>query len=277
MFRSRLLAVGLLVVAAACGSNPTDSSPLTTSLNQDAATLAADATAEDVDVMTGMDGGIGYLSSSPLSSAGASAWLPPTGRPGLTGCNFASGRFGCPPENRNGLTVNRTVTLMDALGATQSAYDDLTTASIHVVASVAGDVSHGPWTATIARSRDFVITGLAGTETTRTVNGTGSESIARSRLTESGENRSYSATGTSSVVDVVLPVRAPGVDPWPLSGTITRTMVMTRTSGPNAGESITRTVVVTFDGSATPSATVNGLAFTLNLSTRHGERHPERD
>ncbi|MEO5797996.1 MAG: hypothetical protein ABIZ70_05290 [Gemmatimonadales bacterium] len=271
MLRTRLAATGLLVLAAACGSNPTDSSALTASISQDAATLAADGTAEDVDVMTGMDGGVGYLTTSPLSS-GASLWSPPTGRPGLTGCNFAAGRFGCPPENRNGLTVNRTVTLLDALGATQTAYDELTTASIHIVASVAGDITHGPWTATVARNRDFTITGLAGTETSRTVNGTGTENVSRSRLTEGGETRSYTVTGNSALANVVYPVRTPGVDPWPLSGTVTRTLVMTRSSGPNAGEAVTRTIVITFDGTSTPPATVNGLAFTLDLAARHAAR-----
>ncbi len=272
MYRNRLIAAGLLLFGAACSSNPTGSTALTASINQDAATLAADGTAEDVDVMTGMDGGVGYLTTSPLAAFGASILTPPTGRPGLTGCSFAGGSFTCPSENRNGLTVLRVVTLKDALGATQSAYDELTTASIHIVASVAGDVSHGPWTATITRSRDFTVTGLAGTETTRTVNGTGSENISRSRLTEGGETRSYTLTGTSAVVNVVLPVKAPGVDPWPLSGTVTRTMVMTRTSGTSSGETVTRTVVITFNGTARPTATVNGVAFTLDLAARHGER-----
>lgn len=268
MSRTRILATGLLVLAAACGSNPTDSSTLAAFLNQDAATLSADGVAEDVDVMTGMDGGVGYLSTSPMMSFGASIWMPPTGRPVLTGCTFASGSFTCPAENRNGLTVNRVVTFTPA-----AAYDELLTTEIHIVASVAGDVSHGPWTATVARSRNFTITGLAGTETTRTVNGTGSENISRSRHTEGGETRSYTVVGTSSAVNVVLPVRAPGVDPWPLSGTVTRNLTLTRTSGSTPGAPITRTVIVTFNGTSTPGATVNGEAYTLDLSQRRGQRH----
>lgn len=272
MSRTRVMAATLLVFAAACSSSPTESSTPNAAVSLDAATLAADGVAEDVDVMVGMDGGVGYLSTSPLA-AGASLWSPPERRPGFTGCNFASGRFGCPPENRNGLTVNRTVTLLDAQGATQTAYDELTTASIHIVASVQGDITRGPWTATIDRSRDFTITGLAGTETSRTVNGTGTEDISRSRLTQGGETRSYTVEGTSTLVNVVIPVRAPGVDPWPLSGTITRVLTMTRTSGPNAGEPVTRTVVITFDGTATPDATVNGEPFELDLSNRRAIRH----
>ena len=271
MSHTQVLTASLLLFAAACSSNPTDTTPLGTAISLDAATLAADGTAEDVDVMTGMDGGVGYLTTSPMMQFGASIWTPPTGRPGFVGCNFANGRFGCPPENRNGLTVNRTVTLTP-----EGPYDSLQTTAIHIVASVAGDVSHGPWTATIARSRDFTITGLGGTETTRTVNGTGSENISRSRHTESGETRTYTVVGTSTVVNVVLPVRAPGVDPWPLSGTVTRNLTMTRTGGATPGTPVTRTVIVTFNGTSMPAATVNGELFTLDLSQRRGERGEHR-
>ncbi|MES2123532.1 MAG: hypothetical protein V4503_02470 [Gemmatimonadota bacterium] len=273
MLRTRILAAGLLCFSAACSSSPSGSTSFDAAVSLDAATLAADGTAEDVDVMTGMDGGVGYLTSSPLLSAGASILNPPTGRPGFTGCNFASGAFRCPAETRGGLTVNRVVTLFDAQGGVQTAYDDQTTASIHIVASVSGDVSHGPWTATVARDRDFTITGLAGTETSRTVNGSGTEDVSRSRMTDGGETRAYTMSGSFTVANVVYPVRAPGVDPWPTSGTITRTMVMTRSSGPNAGESITRTVVITFNGTSTPDATVNGVAFTLDLAARRAARH----
>ena len=271
MSHTRVLTAGLLLFAAACSSNPTDSTPLSASISLDAATLSADGTAEDVDVMTGMDGGIGYLSTSPLMLFGASIWMPPTGRPGMNGCNFASGSFQCPAENRGGLTVNRVVTFTPA-----GAYDSLLTTAIHIVASVAGDVSHGPWTATVARSRDFTITDLAGKETTRKDNGSGSENISRSRHTEGGETRTYTVVGTSTVVNVVLPVRAPGVDPWPLSGTVTRNLTMTRTGGTTPGTPVTRIVIITFNGTSMPAATVNGELFTLDLTQRRGERGEHR-
>lgn len=272
MSSTRILTAGLLLFAAACASNPTDSAPLSANISLDAATLSADGTAEDVDVMTGMDGGVGYLTTSPLMQYGASIWDPRSGHPGFVGCNFANGRFGCPPENRNGLTVNRTVTLTP-----EGPYDSLLTTAIHIVASVAGDVSHGPWTATIARSRDFTITGLGGTETTRTVNGSGNESVSRSRMAGSSDVRTYTVVGTSTVVNVVLPVRAPGVDPWPLSGTVTRVLTMTRSSGPDAGTPVTRTVVITFNGTSTPTAMVNGELFTLDLAARSCQKGDHRE
>jgi hypothetical protein len=266
MRHTRVLTAGLVLFAAACSSSATTSTPAADALiTADVATMSADATTEDVDVMAAMDGDIGVLVSSPLMDG---MFLTPPNLPRLGGCSFANGHFTCPPTTHNGLTITRTVTYYAAGSATQTAYDPLLTASIHIVASVTGDVTHGPWSATVSRNRDFIISGLAGTETSRTVNGTGSESISRSRVTASNETRSYDLTGTSRVDGVVVPVRGDGTDPWPTAGTITRTYTVTRTSGTNAGQTVTRTVVVTFNGTSTPTATVNGEPFTLDLAHR---------
>ncbi len=266
MRHTRVLTAGLVLFAAACSSSATTSTPAADALiTADVATMSADATTEDVDVMAGMDGDIGALVSSPMM---AGMFFTPPNMPRMGGCSFANGHFTCPPTTHNGLTINRTVTYYAAGGAIQTAYDSTQTDSIHIVATVSGDVTHGPWSATIARSRNFTISGLAGTETSRTVNGTGSESITRSRITENNGTRSYDLTGSSIIAGVVVPVRGDGVDPWPTAGTITRTYTVTRTSGPNAGQSVTRTVVITFNGSPTPTATVNGEPFTLDLPHR---------
>ncbi len=261
MRSTRVLTAGLLILAGACSSSSTTStSAIDALVNADVATMSADATTEDVDVMAAMDGDIGVLVSAPLFDG---IFLPPPNGPRMIGCTFAGGHFTCPPVNRNGLVINRTVTFTPG-----PAYDPSLTTEIHVVASVSGDVTHGPWSANVARNRDFVISGLAGTETTRIVNGTGSETISRSRVTMLNETRSYDLTGSSVVDNVVVPVRAEGVDPWPLSGTITRTYTVTRTSGDNSGGTLTRTVVVTFNGTSTPDATVNGEPFTIDLANR---------
>lgn len=270
MRSTRILTAGALLFAAACSSNPTSTTPgLDALITADVAIMSADATTEDVDVMAAMDGDIGVLVSAPLMEG---MFLTPPGGPRMGGCTFAAGQFSCPPMTRNGLTITRTVVFKDAAGVTQSAYDAATTASIHVTSSVTGDVTHGPWSATITRDRDFTISGLVGAETTRIVNGTGNETLTRSRVTEGNETRSYSLTGTSVVANVVVPVRAEGVDPWPLSGTITRTYTVTRTSGADSGRTVTRTVVITFNGTATPTATVNGTSFTLDLAHRTATR-----
>lgn len=270
MRSTRMLTTGLILLAAACSSSPTTTTSSTPDalLTADVATMTADATAEDVDVMANMDGSVGNLANSPFASGEFLVDPSHSRRPGITGCSFAGGQFTCPPVLRNGLTVTRTVAFMADGGAAQDSYDSLLTASIHVTAAIAGDLTRGPWSATVARNRDFTISGLLGTETTRTVNGTGNATVSHSRITVAGNTRSYDVTGSSIISNVVVPVRAEGVDPWPLSGTITRTYTVTRTDPNGTGGTVTRTVVITFGGTSTPTATVNGETFTLNLANR---------
>lgn len=270
MLRTRLLVAGLFVAAAACSSSDTNVGTAAdeATITADVASVAADGAAEDVDVFTGMDGGIGNISAAMAGGNSSTAYFfgPGGFRPGLTGCTFAGGAFTCPAVNKNGLAVTRTITLLDAAGATESAYDSLLTASIHVVADVSGDRTHGPWTGTVARHRDFTISGLAGTETSRTVNGTGSETVSSSRVTHNDSTRSYSLTGSSTVTNVVLPVRSSdGGNGWPTSGTITRTFTVTVTSGPNTGKTTTRSVTITFNGTSSVTGSVGGTPFTIDL------------
>lgn len=257
------MAALVLAALAACSSDSTGPTGLANALNADLATLVADGTAEQVDLMAGMNGSIGFPGFALVMDD-----EPPRGPGNVQGCGFGGGRFNCPPNRANGLTVEREVAFFDAGGAAQNAYDATTTAKIETDTHVFGEVARGPWSAEIDREHALVFTGLAGTETSRTVNGTGSETIARARVTGDGAERSYELSCTGTLVDVVVPVRAQGVTPWPLSGTATRNCTISR--GDQAP--VTRTVVVTFNGTATPGATVNGEAFDLNLANRRANR-----
>ena len=268
MKHSRILLAGLVLAAAACnGGDTTTTTTDDATITADISSAAADGIAEDVDVMIGMDGTIGHSGNT-----GADLRDPGSWRPGLTGCTFVGGSFTCPDTLRNGLDVTRTITFLDADGQTETAYDPLLTASIHVVADISGDRTHGPWTATVTRHRDFTITGLAGTETTRTVNGTGNGTVNNSRDTR--HPRAYNLVCSSTVTDVVLPVRSTdGGNGWPVSGTITRTCTVTVTEGPNAGKTTTRTVTVTFNGTSMVTADINGTQFTIDLSAGTATEH----
>ncbi len=266
--RTASFATTALLALAACSDSPTatiDTGLLASRISSDVATVAADATAEDVDFMAGLNGLNGNFSVSLVDGMN-----PPMGPGNVTGCGFGGGRFSCPPNSANGLTVTRTVAFYDAANAVQQAYDALLTAKIEVTATIQGDVTRGPLTATINRTRSFVHTGLAGTEASRTTNGTATGTASRSRITEGGNTRSYDMTETSTFVAVVVPVRAEGVAPWPTSGTVTRVITVT----PDGGTAVTRTIIITFNGTATPTATVNGEAFTLNLGNRTAQRRP---
>ena len=175
-----------------------------------------------------------------------------------------------------------TVTYYDALGNVQEAFDEVTTASIHIVREGSYEGGHESWSGAVTRMRETTITGLEGDETTRTVNGTGSSTVSRSRHSDENGDRSYDMTGTTVISDVVNAVPKEE-NPYPLSGTITRDMTAVIVNGPNDDETHTRHVVITFDGTqfVTMSVfygvqfatmTANGELFEVDLSTRDGRR-----
>lgn len=262
MFSRRYLIAALACSLAACADSPSGASNPTTVVNQDLADLAADGVAEDIGIMSGLDGTL--LSWDGTIPTAARAGLVAPRPPRLTGCSFADGTFTCARVRDNGLDVDRSVTFLDAQGTPQAAYDAQTTASVHLLVAVGGTVTRGPWSATIARTRDFTISGLAGTETTRTVHGTGSETVSRAGHGRNGVERGYALSAASTATAVVFPVRSGESDPWPLSGTITRTVTVT----PLAGAPFTRTVVITFNGTSAPTGTVDGEPFTFDLMQR---------
>ena len=228
-------ALALALVAGAC-SDATEPDALDSAITYDMAVLAGDATLEDV-----------ALWSMPLG-------FGPVPAPGAPGGHDLSG--------------TREVTFYDATGAEQTAYDALTTDVMHILHDVEGDVTRDGWTVHIERQRDKTVSGLAGTETHRKWNGTGSEHVSRSGFTLQGEERSYDAVGEFTYTDVVVPI--PGTVPrYPLSGTITREMTVTLT-GPNGTRTRTVDVVITFDGTSTATAVVNGVTRQIDLTARDG-------
>jgi hypothetical protein len=97
--------------------------------------------------------------------------------------------------------------------------------------------------------------------------------MLRSGVLEDGTARSHSAAGAFTFVDVVVPI--PGSeDRWPISGTISRTMTMTRT-GPDGSESREVEVDISFDGTSIATAVVNGESMEIDLAARDGQ-HPMR-
>jgi hypothetical protein len=263
--RNKIFLAGTLALAtAACGSDGTgpNDTGADAALNLSVATVAADGTAGDVDIMAGLNGIPGNI------TVGAALMDPPEGPGNTNGCGFGGGRWTCPSNSANGLTIIRSLAFYDGADVVQEEYDAETTARMEIEASLEGDVSRGPWTATTYRHRMFDITGLEGTETERTVNGTAEADIERFRDAGNSPDRSYDMEADITVEDVVIPVRAEGVDPWPTSGTMTRVYTVVL----DGGDPVVRTVIITFDGTATPPATVNGEAFELDLHNRRAFR-----
>ncbi len=144
-----LIALSVLAFAA-CDDNPTDILDTTTAdqaINYDVAMVSADATIEDVQALRDpQNGGV-----------------------------FMFGREG-----------SRTATFYDADGNEQDVYDEATTASIHIIMEMSRELERRNWTADVMREREMTVTDLVGDETTRTVNGSGSEAVTRSRHSDTG-------------------------------------------------------------------------------------------
>jgi hypothetical protein len=185
----------------------------------------------------------------------------PTSGPGLTAGNDTNGI-----EVEGSTSFSRTRTFFNAAGEEQERYDPETTASVHTVTSVERNVNHTFWSAAIDRDRDMWVTGLEGDEAQRTWNGTGTGDVQRSRHPEEGSERTYDMQSASVVDDVVRGVPRDQF-PYPLSGTITRTIHAVITID-GVEEVRDLVIVITFDGDNTASMDVNGDVFEINLDER---------
>lgn len=239
-----------LVALAACGDTSTTNTA-DDFLTDDLAEVAADAALEDLAVMTDA--------------------LPTAGPLGAFGPFGGQGGLG----SRGALERDRTVTFLDADGVEQEAFDELTTASVHIVTTVEGDIARGSMTASVERHRDMWVTGLAGEETERTWDGTGSSEVERTRVSDEHGTRSYDLS-SSMVVDAVVRAVDKVASPWPLSGSITRMVRVEIVNGPNGDEVRERTAVITFDGTQYATLEIDGEVYEVDLAARQSDRASRR-
>jgi hypothetical protein len=222
-------------------------------LNFDAAVVAADGAVEDLEMMHGP--GLGKQGGVFPGLIG--------GRPD---CPKTQDVFLCDPIERDGITYTRTIVYKDALGNPQDGYVEGETASIEYEIWVEGERGRMGWGATIERHRTMVVEGLLEGDGDVTWNGSGEGSVTRSRHFDDGTERTYNMTSTGQIINVVVPY--PREDhSWPTSGTITRTMTITRTWN-GSEQTVSRTVEITFNGTSEVSVGVDGETFTLDLSQR---------
>jgi len=202
----------------------------------DMALIAADAIAEDLDIM-----GVSVPS-------------------GVAGIEAAVER-----------TFTRDRSFFDADGAEMETYDALLTASIVTVSETSGTASRGALELTLDRERTVTVTGLAGEETERTFNGSGSDARTRIATTDEFGTRSYELSGTSSTSDVIRSVDREA-QPYPLSGSIARSVTVEITNGPNGDEIRSTEITVTFNGTRYAEANVDGEIFEIDLDARGRDR-----
>lgn len=255
-------AIACLIGLGACSQDASgpQATPL---LNADIATVVADNTGDDVDIMREPV----FFVSMPLGGI----WLGPgNGDLNPVNCtlNSSTQRLECASTTRGSLTVTRSYAFWDAGDLPQSQYDPQLTARANIQTRIVGQRSGANWSASVDRSRNMTVTGLAGTETQRTWNGNGTSAVTRSRHNDSGDERSYDITCTLTVTNVVVPVPN-GDERFPLSGTITHHCVVSFVGGPRDGQTVERTATVTFNGTATATVTVGDRTFDIDLRTRH--------
>ncbi|HEU4630516.1 MAG TPA: hypothetical protein VFS08_12275 [Gemmatimonadaceae bacterium] len=269
--------------AVACSDASTASSPPDEVLPQaqisaDVAASTGEEVARDIQALSAAELAAGLGASASRTADGTSAAASRSVMRGAaTGCAFdeASGRHVCPTFTLEGLTWERSYALLDAEGQAMAEYSPTLTASINAQWTMDGTVSgtrgDATWSATVHHARDYTVSGLAGEETSRTWNGTGS-SADTTVYTAPQRTRSYGMTGTHTTTGVVFAL--PHAEhPYPRSGTVERTVSGTATvSGAQlVTRSVTRTVRVSFDGGETARLEVVGpertLVCTLNLAT----------
>ncbi len=231
------------LVSTACSHNAMGPGNFDQLLNQDVATIAADAAGRDVEMMRGPGGRFGF------------------------GFRADPGKFDCTSMTHEGETVTRTCTYKDAAGNTQTAYDSLTTASVNVHATVTGTVDRGHWSGTVNDVRDFTVSGLTGHETTLIWNGTGSGASSRVKESQDGAARQFDLTHSETVTNLVIPVPRTSTS-WPLSGTIVRSETIKITGGTDFNTTKQRDATITFDGTQFATVTINGETFKVDLAQR---------
>jgi hypothetical protein len=249
----RMSVVGGLAVLAACSSTEPNSAA-DPNLTLDVATVATELGAQDVEAMHGPGGAFGFGL-----------------RPDL-------GRFSCDSLDREGLTIVRTCTYADADGVAQTEYDSNTTATVTVHTEISGAFDRGRWSATIDRTSDLVVSGLAGANTTMIWNGSGAGTSTKVKTSDSSETRQYDMTFSGTITDVVIPVPRTATS-WPLSGIIARDVTVTFTGGPRDGTTVTRSTTLEFNGTQYATLTVNGETFQVDLARRkcHRDHDGHRD
>lgn len=263
----RLAAASLVVLAAACADDEAPVGPGgadAAAMNADVAAVTGVAIASDLAVFAG-------------SEAAVSATFGPAGAPSGGTCTHSGGTTTCTGGREGTLTVTRTVQFFDAAGTTQQAYDAATTARIDIGVQVNGTASGPQFTSTVQRARALTISGLAGEETQRTWNGTGTSTVQSTFTGDRGtrEHHMVEHDTTTNVVWVVAPTRGA----YPASGTMVRNVATTTTFiGERSGTfTATRRVLVTFNGTAqvpmqveavTRRGTTIVLACTLDLAAR---------
>jgi len=252
--RSRLtLVCSLAIAATACSSDRAYSPPGTV--------LTDVRVSEDVAVTAGL------AASASIADEAQS----PSDHGTTTKCTYAAttGLWACAPNvNMQGLTATRTYQYFDRAGLPMQYYDSLATARIEYTSKSDGPIGNGTAVAGIThRTAAQTLSGLIGAETTREWDGFGVSADTVTYHDASGTRR-YAGVQLDSVKKVVYAQpRLRGS--YPVSGQIVRVAnyLVTQQGDGSESRSVLRTIVTTFNGTATVPLRLGAIFCTLHLDT----------
>jgi hypothetical protein len=184
-------------------------------------------------------------------------------------CSYAAGRYTCAATTEQGLTVSRSFAFYNAQGNTVQTYDAATVESVNFQAQIDGNFQRDiVWSAGVHRTRNVTVSGLISMSPQRKWNGTGTGADTVMHIGLDGI-RSLAGTATETVSNVVMPGKD-AASQIPLSGSISLAVAYTASlQGVTASVSkeVSRTIVVTFNGTQTATLQIGTLTCQLHLDT----------
>ena len=264
-----LLAVG----AVACSTDLAGPAPTLddVTIDADIAATSGDAVASQITGFTANVAAAGsFTMVSPsynLVTTGASA------TPAFNGisatCSYADGRYSCAATTEQGMTVTRSFAFYDAQGATVQNFDATKVESVNFHAQIDGNFQRDLfWSAGVHRSQDLTVSGLISMSPQRKWNGLGSGADTVTHIGFDGI-RSLAGNAADTVNNGVMP-GPDAASQVPLSGNIVVGVDYTASLEGATGsvsKEVKRRVVVTFDGTNTPTLEIGNMTCLLHLDT----------
>jgi hypothetical protein len=267
------VAMILAVGAVACSSDLMGPPAIDDAqINADVAATSGDAVASEISSFSDNIGAAGsftmvapsYSVTSVNGTSGQASFdaISPT-------CSFAAGRYTCSAATERGLNVTRSFAFYDAAGQPLQVFDSTKVESVNFQAQIDGSFQRDlVWTAGVHRTRNNTVSGLISMKPQRKWNGVGSGADTVSHIGLDGI-RTLAGHAVDTVTNVVMPGKA-ATSQIPLSGTVVVVADYTASLQGATGtvsKQVTRRVVVTFNGTVTPTLQVGNLTCTLHLDT----------
>ena len=234
----------------------------------DAASLAA---------VTALPLGPGSAAEAGPGTGSAVVAVTPLGGLPAPVCTYQAntGRYDCEPVTNAGVTITRSFAFYDASGQPQRRFDPIATASINTRVTIVGThTSPMGTTFKVDRKADMTVSGLAGTETSQTLNGVESGTHEASGSSFLGGSYSSKTIANDTTLNVVIPIQprpAAGQRPpyvFPTSGkriSNMRTTSLDSSNPPPGGAPVELQMrhVVTYSGTS-----VITIEMTMNDQTK---------